>query len=115
LSAEARSTIARYDWPGNVRELKNAIERASMISATDEVHRSSLPAAITHETIRGANAGSIRSMDLRGSLKMAERDALLKTLAGTRWNVTQAAKRLGLPRRTVVYRMSRLGLRRPGR
>jgi len=46
---------------------------------------------------------------------VAERDALLKALAGTSWNVTQAAKYLGLPRRTVVYRMSRLGLRRPAR
>jgi DNA-binding NtrC family response regulator/pSer/pThr/pTyr-binding forkhead associated (FHA) protein len=115
FGAEARAALARYDWPGNVRELKNAIERASMISATDEVHRSALPAAISREGSRGAGAGSIRSMDLRGSLRIAERDALLKTLAGTRWNVTQAAKRLGLPRRTVVYRMSRLGLRRPGR
>jgi transcriptional regulator with GAF, ATPase, and Fis domain len=54
-------------------------------------------------------------VDLRSSLKVAERDAFLKTLALTRWNVTEAAKRLGLPRRTVIYRMSRLGLRRPTR
>ncbi|MHB8879312.1 MAG: helix-turn-helix domain-containing protein, partial [Myxococcaceae bacterium] len=33
----------------------------------------------------------------------------------TGWNVTAAAKNLGLPRRTVVYRMARLGLRRPTR
>jgi len=59
--------------------------------------------------------GGIGAVDLRSSLKVTERNALLKALAGTRWNVTEAAKRLGLPRRTVVYRMSRLGLRRPGR
>jgi transcriptional regulator with GAF, ATPase, and Fis domain len=40
---------------------------------------------------------------------------LLEALARTRWNVTAAAQRLGLPRRTVVYRMARLGLRRPTR
>lgn len=49
------------------------------------------------------------------ALKDTERSLLLETLARTRWNVTQAASRPGLPRRTVIYRMSKLGLRRPAR
>ena len=65
-----------------------------------------LPERLTHE----APAES-----LRGALKATERELLLEALGRTRWNVTAAATRLGLPRRTVVYRMSRLGLKRPAR
>ena len=45
----------------------------------------------------------------------AERELLLDTLARTRWNVTAAATRLGMPRRTIVHRMAKLGLKRPAR
>jgi transcriptional regulator with GAF, ATPase, and Fis domain len=48
-------------------------------------------------------------------MKAAERELLLEALARTRWNVTAAASRLGVPRRTVVYRMGKLGLKRPAR
>jgi transcriptional regulator of acetoin/glycerol metabolism len=37
------------------------------------------------------------------------------TLSRTRWNVTAAATRLGIPRRTIVHRMAKLGLKRPAR
>lgn len=51
----------------------------------------------------------------REAMTSSETELLLETLARTRWNVTAAAARLGLPRRTVVYRMARLGLKRPAR
>jgi DNA-binding NtrC family response regulator len=113
LGGEARTLLQHYGWPGNVRELKNAIDRAGLASETDQIHPGALPPALLQST-RNHN-GAVGAVDLRSSLKVAERDALLKALAGTSWNVTQAAKYLGLPRRTVVYRMSRLGLRRPAR
>jgi len=113
LSPDARAALLRYSWPGNVRELKNAVERASLIAEADEIRLDALPSALGEE--RGSDRAVPGHLDLRSSLKMAEREAFLKTLAMTRWNVTEAAKRLGLPRRTVIYRMSRLGLRRPGR
>ncbi len=113
LGLEARAALARYAWPGNVRELKNAIERASLTSEADEIRLDALPPVLAEE--RGSDAAVSGRLDLRSSLKLAERDAFLKTLAVTRWNVTETAKRLGLPRRTVIYRMSRLGLRRPAR
>jgi len=113
LSPDARAALLRYSWPGNVRELKNAVERASLIAEADEIRLDALPAALGEE--RGGDRAAPGHLDLRSSLKLAEREAFLKTLAMTRWNVTEAAKRLGLPRRTVIYRMSRLGLRRPGR
>lgn len=107
LSPPARALLQGYDWPGEVRELKNAIELAALLSG-DAVTAEALPPAVLA-------AGHEPVADLRRSLAATERDALRRALEQTRWNVTAAAKQLGLPRRTIVYRMSRLGLRRPPR
>jgi len=80
--------------------------RAARAAVRDEVGRDSLPSWLA--TSSGAE-------DLRGAMKAAERELLLEALARTRWNVTAAASRLGVPRRTVVYRMGKLGLKRPAR
>ncbi len=84
--------LTAWHWPGNVRELVNVLAFAARATARDD----------SGEQFKGAMAA-------------AEREVLLEALARTRWNVTAAAARLGMPRRTVVYRMARLGLRRPAR
>jgi DNA-binding protein Fis len=106
LGAEARALLGAWRWPGNVRELENALLRAARLSVRDEVGRDSLPSRLS----AGAPAENYRA-----ALKAAEREVLLEALARTRWNVTAAAARLGMPRRTVVYRMAKLGLKRPSR
>ncbi|MBX7100922.1 MAG: hypothetical protein K1X89_24620, partial [Myxococcaceae bacterium] len=106
LAADARSALGRYGWPGNVRELENAAWLAAYASVRDEVGRDALAAQLTRDAPQD---------DLRDALVSTERTLLLEALARTRWNVTAAAARLKLPRRTVVYRMKKLGLQRPAR
>jgi sigma-54-dependent transcriptional regulator len=106
LGPDALPLLASWAWPGNVRELKNVMFRAARAAVRDEVSRDSLPGALSALAPRE---------DLRGAMLTAEREALLDALARTRWNVTAAATRLGMPRRTLVYRMARLGLKRPAR
>ncbi len=106
LGPDARALLSAWTWPGDVRELKNMMLRAARAAVRDEVGRDSLPSWLA--TSSGAE-------DLRGAMKAAERELLLEALARTRWNVTAAASRLGVPRRTVVYRMGKLGLKRPAR
>ncbi|MBL8918554.1 MAG: FHA domain-containing protein [Myxococcaceae bacterium] len=106
LGADAKRLLVAYAWPGQVRELRVVMLRAARAAVRDEVGSDALPTRLS--------AAGPRS-NLRGALKEAERDLLLEALARTRWNVTAAASRLGLPRRTVVYRMARLGLKRPAR
>jgi DNA-binding NtrC family response regulator len=108
LSAEARARLQRHTWPGNVGELRTALERAVLASDASELRTEWLPGA-------AGTAPAPSGADLRTSLKAVERETFLKVLATTRWNVSEAAKQLGLPRRTVVYRMAKLGLRRPAR
>jgi sigma-54-dependent transcriptional regulator len=114
LGSEARRVLSGYCWPGNLRELRNAMARAALAADGDEVRGDALPPAARDDD-RVTVGVRVAGVDLRTSLKETEREVLLKALAKTRWNVTEAAKQLGLPRRTVVYRMSRLGLRRPPR
>ena len=109
LSAAARQLVAEASWPGNVRAVRNAMALAALATRGAEVSPEALPAGL----LRVARSGA--SGDLRSALKATEREALLGALAATSWNVTRAAEQLGLPRRTVVYRMARLGLRRPPR
>ena len=113
LGAEARRVLAAYDWPGNLRELRNAMVRAALAAEGEEVRGDALPPAAREDQL--TVGVRVEGVDLRTSLKETEREVLLKALSRTRWNVTETARQLGLPRRTVVYRMSRLGLRRPPR
>ncbi len=113
LGGEARRVLSGYEWPGNLRELRNAMARAALAVEGEEVRGDALPPAARDDRV--TVGVRVEGVDLRTSLKETEREVLLKALAKTRWNVTETAKQLGLPRRTVVYRMSRLGLRRPPR
>jgi hypothetical protein len=106
LSAEARTMLQTWRWPGNVRELANVLARAARAAVRDEISRDALPARLSIEA---------PADDFRGAMESAERELLLETLARTRWNVTAAATRLAMPRRTIVHRMARLGLKRPAR
>ncbi len=116
LGQEVRALLPEADWPGNLRQLRNAIEAAVLVSESDEIRPDDLPPDVQDEAPATKRArGPAGRTDFRTSLNAVEKDVLLKALATTRWNVSRAAKELGLPRRTVVYRMARLGLRRPER
>jgi transcriptional regulator with AAA-type ATPase domain len=106
LAPEALPLLTAFRWPGNVLELRNVMFRAARAAVRDEVGKDSLPLALS----------SIAPVEnLRGAMESAERELLLEALSRTRWNVSAAAGRLGMARRTVVYRMQRLGLKRPAR
>jgi hypothetical protein len=106
LGPEAEMLLAAWRWPGNVCELRNVMVRAARTAVRDEVGRDALPPRLSAEAPLDS---------LKHSLQAAERELLLEALARTRWNVTAAANRLGQPRRTLVHRLAKLGLKRPTR
>ena len=102
------SALKPYSWPGNVRELQNLIERA-VILANDGVLPNPLPAA-GPEVIAGSPAQT--------TLKDSERTLILRTLEAADWLIggpTGAAAMLGLKRTTLISKMKKLGISRPGR
>jgi formate hydrogenlyase transcriptional activator len=101
---EAMEAITRYSWPGNVRELQNFIERAVILSP-GKVLRAPLG-----ELERAAPAPASPS-----TLEETERNHILKILGETNGVVggrNGAAKRLGLKRTTLIYKMQKLGIAR---
>ncbi|MBW2618216.1 MAG: sigma-54-dependent Fis family transcriptional regulator, partial [Deltaproteobacteria bacterium] len=95
FSDEALRLLAGYDWPGNVRQLANVIERAVVLCEGEIIGPSDLPAEIRGQ----AAAGGWFKPGL--SLKESERALIEWTLGQTQGNRTQAAKQLGITRKTL--------------
>jgi DNA-binding NtrC family response regulator len=119
LSPEALAILRRYPWPGNVRELRNVLERGAALTRGGVLRPEHLP-----EHVRappppadppGRTPGSTPAPlgDVRGALADYERQRILDALDQVHGNQSQAAKILGLPRRTLAYKMARLGIRLP--
>ncbi len=103
IPPEAIQALMDHTWPGNVRELQNCIERA-VILAQDGVLR--IPPFEPRRNVFGMPCG--------GTLEDAERDHILQALGETGWVLggsAGAARRLGLPRTTLISKMKKLGLR----
>ena len=110
LSPEAADALRGHDWPGNVRELRNVVERGAAL-ADGSLLPEHLPAYLrSPRTLAPPSPGSA-SPDVRDAVKDYERQRIVEALAKTNGNQSQAAKLLGLPRRTLAYKMSRLGIR----
>lgn len=100
LTQAARRVLVGYHWPGNVRELRHVIERAVLIHADDQLDASHLqlrPLAVAGDVAAAA----------RNTLAEQERGLILRTLEETGGNVSATARRLGLSRGSLRYRMEK--------
>jgi two-component system, NtrC family, response regulator AtoC len=105
LSEPARVVLERYAWPGNVRELRNSIERALVLVDGDVI----APAHLG-DSIRAARSTPHPS-SIRSQLESVEQRAIEEALAAEAGNQTHAARRLGISRRTLIYRLEKYQLR----
>jgi formate hydrogenlyase transcriptional activator len=105
--SEIIEALASYDWPGNVRELQNVIERAVVLSV-DGILRPAI--SELKRSVRTSSASS-------KTLEEVEREHIFSVLQETKWVIggqEGAARRLGLNRTTLTFRMRKLGIVRPG-
>jgi len=101
------SALTAYPWPGNIRELQNLIERAVILS-NDGVLPNPLPAERTLAVVASQGATTLRD---------SEHSLILRTLEAVGWVIggpKGAASRLGLKRTTLIHKMEKLGIARPG-
>ncbi|MCU0763150.1 MAG: sigma-54 dependent transcriptional regulator [Hydrogenophaga sp.] len=107
LSDEARNSLQGYRWPGNVRELAHVIEQAVILSAGTRIEASDLLLPVMPDR-HLANA-----LDLESGIQLPdmERRLLQQALDRNGWNITQAARALGISRDTLRYRIEKFGLR----
>jgi DNA-binding NtrC family response regulator len=116
FSAPARSAMMAYSWPGNVRELRNVVENAVLLSAENRIgpeHLSLSPmlAAANGNGTHGAGRfpPALPAEGIR--LEDVERDLVVQALDRESWNVTRAARLLGLSRDTLRYRIEKFQLK----
>jgi DNA-binding NtrC family response regulator len=112
LSQAAADALRGYPWPGNVRELKNAIERAVVLHTRGTIELEDLP-----ERIREARVEPERPpgswQHVVDHVADVERSAIATALEASDGNQTEAAKKLGITRRTLIYRMEKYGFKQP--
>jgi DNA-binding NtrC family response regulator len=98
LSPQAVQCLLAYRWPGNVRELRNAIQRSCLLCRGDVILPEHLPPKV-------AALGSGTVAAAAGRLSQVERAAILATVEECQGNRTHAAKKLGISRRALIYKL----------
>ena len=124
FSAEALELMKRYPWPGNIRELRNVVERALLLSSGQTITAAHLPvekmtarfAPRRPSELLGLAATSTRPVFPRGSagqLHDTEKERIRAALEACSGNQSEAAKLLGVSRRTLINRLDAYGISGP--
>jgi DNA-binding NtrC family response regulator len=119
LSADALEKLQHYRFPGNLRELKNLIERAYILSSNQEIGADDLPLGQKEASTNGNGSAHVAglsipfadSFDLTGVLEHAERELIVRTLTSTHGAQAEAARRMGLSRSALAYKLTKYGIR----
>lgn len=101
LSPEVEEALLRYDWPGNVRELKTVIEHGVVLCRGEQIILRDLPASIS-----GAQQKAGVEMTNTFNLVEVEKNLIARALQRCEGNRTEAAKLLGLSRRTLHRKLN---------
>lgn len=101
FSPGAMDAMIKYCWEGNVRELSNCIERAVVLARSDYIGRHDL--AFVEYDSDGSSGLAADITDL--SLSRVEEQAICSTLASAGGNKSEAARRLGITRKTLLKKL----------
>jgi len=98
--------LESYAWPGNARELRNVIERMAILTAGERLTRESIPVEVRVQREAGPKS------TIQEARESAEREHILRALEESNWNVSGAARALGMERTNLHKRIRALGLTR---
>ena len=118
LAADALQKLQRYHFPGNLRELRNLIERAYILTSNPEISADDLPVVHKDAATNGNGTAKMAglsipfadSFDLTGVLENAERELIVRTLTSTHGAQAEAARRMGLSRSALAYKLTKYGI-----
>ena len=101
FTPQAMDLLIHFDWPGNIRELENAVERAVVLLTGEYISERELPLAIASTPIP-----LVQSQDIQPLVEV-EKEVILAALEKTGGNKTEAARQLGITRKTLLAKLSR--------
>ncbi len=103
--------LVHYAFPGNVRELRNLIERAYILSGEGDLTPDAFPSTRSAGAAPAQGVDTIpEGMDLRRALESVERRLLVKALEVANGVQAEAARRLGISRSDMAYKLKKFGL-----
>ena len=110
ITPRCMDILIHYPWPGNVRELENAMERGVILMRGDYLDVDSLPITVrkwADQEYDGSGTGGPPTGVLPASLEEAEKLVILKALEETGGNKSEAARRLGITRKTLLNKLNK--------
>ena len=110
FTPQAMDRLLRHSWPGNVRELMNAVERGVVLSRGEYLDEKELSILLPETgTPASPTAAPLTSGAEHPSLETVERETILKALDAAQGNKSEAARRLGITRRTLHQKLRKYG------
>src|SRR6476646_9971128 len=115
LAPDAMDALLTYDWPGNIRELRTAIEHGVVMATGKQITLRDLPMAV-RQAATATLPGGVSPTEAFGEktspldLHETERRLIAQALAATNGNVTAAAKKLAISRRTLHRKINEMNL-----
>jgi two-component system response regulator AtoC len=116
VTKDAASSLYNHFWKGNVRELENCLERALVLSETDQLELQDLPEALRQTPQQSAGEESFDNnidddnLSIKQRTRALEMALILRALKKTKGNRTHAAKVLEISHRALLYKLKEYGL-----
>jgi two-component system, NtrC family, response regulator HydG len=107
MTPRAMDMLLKYGWPGNVRELENAMERAVILLQGEYISEKELPFSIQGPECACPETGA--EPPASGTLEDMERSTISRILRDVEGNKSEAARRLGITRRTLKLKLKKFG------
>jgi two-component system response regulator HydG len=111
FTPRAMDNLIHYDWPGNVRELMNAVERGVVLSRSSYLDVPDFPFMKDSMLQNDQDSTTPAKLSMQGDvpLEKIEKTAILKTLEAADGNKSEAARRLGITRKTLHKKLKAYG------
>ena len=113
LEEAAIKRLEGLDWPGNVRELRNTIERLLILSPEDMIRAADVESLVVGDSSGGALGTALLGVETFSEFKeKAEMVYITHKLRDSDWNVSETARRIGMPRSNLYKKIEKYGLSR---
>jgi DNA-binding NtrC family response regulator len=119
VARDALRRLCAYAWPGNVRQLEHVLLNAWLMGEADEIGADDIelpavsgraPSSNSETRTRSQPSSIAPRATTKAEYKASERERILSALSACNWNRVQAAKMIGVPRRTFYRRLKEFGI-----